>query len=257
MSFLVFHPKGKGFFGPVLEKVFKSYAGHIGRGNSIIKNWFTATDRRFYKLKGFLSYFESFLSPIIDKMYHAKEVEFRRKMIYADQFSRDPDVSNNSIEFMIDVFSLSTLLHIPTETGTFEYTVPSKNRAANIAVSRNIGGNNYNSAQQNQINTSNPEYQRQQSQPIKQKPVNPTPGTGYNHGNNVSGGFKIPNSHQKDIQPSNNFKYPNSHQGATSVVHPNPEVQINQNQPQQQQSSTKVDFARLKEMKERSNRVNR
>jgi hypothetical protein len=59
----------------------------------------------------------------MNRLYHRKEVLFRRKVLYQGLLARKDKVSHQSSDFMLDVPSLSSLLHFPAGVGIFENLV--------------------------------------------------------------------------------------------------------------------------------------
>ncbi len=109
---MIFFPLGKDYYGPTVEKMFRGYTGQTsGDLNILTKDWLTATDRFFFSNKNIL---DTFVGPIMDKMYHPKENIYRAKVQYDGLPDRDVDVSHPSSEFMVDVYSASSMFHFPS-----------------------------------------------------------------------------------------------------------------------------------------------
>lgn len=111
LKLMVFYPPGKKYYGPVVEKLAKAFTGQIYDGTTIEKNWFTANDRFFLETSNGM--FDSIIAPFMDKFYHAKENIYRSKVQFEELAGRDPDVSNDSMEFMICVPEVCSLWHWP------------------------------------------------------------------------------------------------------------------------------------------------
>jgi len=110
---MVFFPKGKSFLGTLAEKLFKAYAGQIGGDvNSIVKDWYTSTDRFFFKAEGSIID-DGFIGPFMDRFYHPKETAYRKVLQYESLPDRDPDVSHDSMTFVISINSACSLFHWP------------------------------------------------------------------------------------------------------------------------------------------------
>ena len=111
LKLMIFYPKGKKYYGPIVEKLAKAFAGQIYDGVTIEKNWFSANDRLFLETNSGM--FDSVLAPVMDRLYHAKENIYRAKVQFEELAGRDPDVSNDSMDFMISVPEVSSLWHWP------------------------------------------------------------------------------------------------------------------------------------------------
>lgn len=116
--FVLFYPPGKEFYGAVMDKFLKMYSGMFYYKNGIVKNWYTATDRYFLKSK--FTFLDGLIGPLMNKFYHAKETEYRKIMHYFGLLNRKIDTSNDSMKFLIDVPSLSSMFHFPGKIGIFE-----------------------------------------------------------------------------------------------------------------------------------------
>lgn len=157
LKLMVFYPKGKKYYATVIEKMAKAFAGQIADNNIIKKNWFTSNDRMFLGTKNGI--FDSILGPIMDKIYHSKEIIYRSKVLFEELATRDPDISNDSSEFMLSVPELCAFWHFP-QMPIFAEEIEKKPAAVNqqIEVKTEKFENNqkviHNPAQQ--IPTSNP-----------------------------------------------------------------------------------------------------
>jgi hypothetical protein len=142
LRLMIFHPEGKDWYGAIYHRFLKAYAGQISGSNQIIsKNWFTSTDRFF--IASDTPIFDNILGPILNKFYHPKEVEWRRKCLYSGLLSRDVDISQDSMQFMLSISSACSLFHLPTNLGVFTEELEKKN-----LPQQGISPNNPNTAPQ-------------------------------------------------------------------------------------------------------------
>lgn len=118
LKYMLFYPKGKAYYGPITEKFLKVYTQQSATGQAFSKDWFTSTDRTFLESK--FPFFDAVIGPIMNRIYHQKEVKYRAQCHVDGLLSRDPDVSHDSMEVMLSTLELATLLHWPTNLGIFE-----------------------------------------------------------------------------------------------------------------------------------------
>ncbi|MEI6728704.1 MAG: hypothetical protein WCK98_03620 [bacterium] len=118
LKYMLFYPKGKAYYGAITEKFLKVYSQQSATGQMFTKDWFTATDRTFLESK--LPLMDAFIGPIMNRIYHEKEVQWRAQCHIGGLLSRDPDVSHDSMDTMLGALEMSTILHFPSNLGVFE-----------------------------------------------------------------------------------------------------------------------------------------
>lgn len=118
IKLLIFYPEGKEFYVPVMEKFMKTYCGATAGSQILVKVEDFSTDRGFVETQ--FQLWDGIIGPIMDNLYHRKEVEYRKQALYEALLSREGDVSHPSSKFMVDVPHLPSILHFPGNVGIFE-----------------------------------------------------------------------------------------------------------------------------------------
>jgi len=120
MKLVIFYPEGKSYYVPVLEKFMKNFCGATAGANILAKVEEFSTDRSYSEKHPLL---DGIIGPIMDNIYHSKEVEYRKQALYEGMLGREGDVSHSSSGFMVDIPHLPSILHFPGNVGIFEELV--------------------------------------------------------------------------------------------------------------------------------------